>query len=104
MNSLKSMVREGRVLVGVTTQHVTAPWLAKLDDALNRGSINPVKAWWWDIELDRASGRYVRAAQTNRRGLQKDLALRYEDQTLAVYPADRMPPPFPVPFPVNRGR
>ena len=26
----------------------------------------------------------------------------YEDQTLAVYPADKMPPPFPVPFPVNR--
>jgi ferredoxin-NADP reductase/ferredoxin len=80
----------------------TAPWLAKLDDALDRGSINPVKAWWWDIELDRKSGRYVKAAQTHRRGLQKELVLRPEDQTLAVYPADRMPPPFPVPFPVNR--
>ncbi|RVT50931.1 4Fe-4S dicluster domain-containing protein [Rubrivivax albus] len=80
----------------------TAPWLAKLDDALDRGSINPVKAWWWDIELDRSTGRYVKAAQTHRRGLQKDLVLRPEDQTLAVYPADRMPPPFPVPFPVNR--
>lgn len=79
-----------------------APWLAKLDDALERGSINPVKTWWWDIELDKASGRYVRAAQTNRRGLQKDLKLRYEDQTLAVYPADRMPPPYPVVFPANR--
>jgi hypothetical protein len=44
----------------------------------------------------------VRAAQTHRRGLQKDLVLRHEDQTLAVYPADRMPPPYPVPFPVNR--
>jgi 2-keto-3-deoxy-L-rhamnonate aldolase RhmA len=30
MNSLKSMLRENRVLVGVTTQHVTTPWLAKL--------------------------------------------------------------------------
>ncbi|MCB1998389.1 MAG: 4Fe-4S dicluster domain-containing protein, partial [Rhodoferax sp.] len=80
----------------------TAPWLATLDDALDRGSINPVKAWWWDIEFDRASGRYVKAAQTHRRGLQKDLVLKPEEQTLAVYPADRMPPPFPVPFPVNR--
>jgi reductive dehalogenase len=79
-----------------------APWLARLDDALDRGSINPVKAWWWDIELDKASGRYVRAAATNRRGLQKTLVLKAEDQTLAVYPADRMPPPYPVPFPVNR--
>ncbi|MEJ7928610.1 4Fe-4S dicluster domain-containing protein [Ramlibacter sp. AN1015] len=79
-----------------------APLLARLDDALDRGSINPEKTWWWDIELDRASGRYVQAAQTNRRGLQKDLDLRYEDQTLAVYPADKMPPPYPVPFPVDR--
>jgi 2-keto-3-deoxy-L-rhamnonate aldolase RhmA len=30
MNSLKAMLREGRVLVGMTMQHVTAPWLAKL--------------------------------------------------------------------------
>jgi 2-keto-3-deoxy-L-rhamnonate aldolase RhmA len=30
MNSLKAMLRENRVLVGVTTQHVTTPWLAKL--------------------------------------------------------------------------
>ena len=34
----------------------------------------------------------MRAAQTHRRGLQEELALRYEDQTLAVYPADKMPP------------
>src|SRR5438105_15659688 len=30
MNSLKSMLKEGRVLVGMTTQHVTTPWLARL--------------------------------------------------------------------------
>jgi 2-keto-3-deoxy-L-rhamnonate aldolase RhmA len=30
MTSLKSMLRENRVLVGVTTQHVTQPWLARL--------------------------------------------------------------------------
>jgi reductive dehalogenase len=76
--------------------------LAALDDRLDRGTINPVKKWWWDIELDRPSGRYVRAAQTHARGLQKDLQLKYEEQTLAVYPADTMPPPYPVPFPVNR--
>ncbi len=79
-----------------------APLLAALDDRLGRGSINPVKTWWWDIELDRATGGYVRAAQTHRRGLQKDLVLKADEQTLAVYPADQMPPPFPVPFPVNR--
>jgi 2-keto-3-deoxy-L-rhamnonate aldolase RhmA len=30
MNSLKSMLQENRVLVGVTTQHVTTAWLAQL--------------------------------------------------------------------------
>jgi reductive dehalogenase len=76
--------------------------LARLDDALGRGRINPVKKWWWDIELDRASGRYARAKQTHARELQTELKLKYEEQTLAVYPADTMPPPYPVPFAVNR--
>ncbi|MEZ5739840.1 MAG: 4Fe-4S dicluster domain-containing protein [Burkholderiaceae bacterium] len=76
--------------------------LAALDDKLERGTINPLKKWWWDIELDRVTGGYVKAAQTHTRGLQKDLKLRYEDQTLAVYPADKMPPPYPVAFPVDR--
>ena len=80
----------------------TARTLAALDDQLDRGTINPVKKWWWDIELERKTGRYVRAAQTHQRGLQKDLQLRYEDQTLAVYPADTMPPPYPVVFVANR--
>ena len=80
----------------------TARWLARLDDALGRGAINPVKKWWWDLELDRMSGRYVQAAQVNQRGLQKDLKLQYEEQSLAVYPADRMPPPYPVTFVANR--
>ncbi len=80
----------------------TSPALSKLDDVMNRGSINPVKKWWWDIELDKQTGRYVNAQQTHRRDLQKNLRLRHEDQTLAVYPADKMPPPYPVTFPVNR--
>ena len=70
-----------------------APLLAKLDDALDRGSINPVKTWWWDIELDKSSGRYVSAALTHRRGLQKDLVLRHADQTLAATAAAAGLPP-----------
>ncbi len=74
------------------------PWL---DDRLGRGGINPVKKWW-DIDLDRATGQHKRAKATHARGLNRELDLKYEDQTLAVYPADVMPPPYPVPFPVNR--
>ncbi len=76
--------------------------LAALDDRLGRGSINPAKTWWWDIELDKSGKRYVAAAATHRRGLNPDLVLRPEDQTLAVYPADVMPLPFPITQPLNR--
>ncbi len=80
----------------------SAKALAQLDDRLGRGEINPVKTWWWDIELDQKDQRYIQAAAVNRRGLSKDLDLKYEDQTLAVYPADVMPPPLPVVHPLNR--
>jgi reductive dehalogenase len=80
----------------------SARMLADLDDRLDRGTMNPVKKWWWDIELDPKTGQYVKAKLTNARGLNKNLDLKHEDQTLAVYPADTMPPPYPVVFPINR--
>jgi len=70
--------------------------LAALDDRLGRGAINPVKKWWWDIEADPKTMQYVRAKQVHARGLNLQLDLKYEDQTLAVYPADVMPLPFPI--------
>lgn len=79
-----------------------APWLAKLDDRLGRGSINPVKKWWWDVDLNPKTMQYVRAKQTHARGIHPELDLKYEDQTLAVYPADVMPAPYPVVQPLNR--
>ena len=79
-----------------------APLLARLDDWRGRGRINPVKTWWWDIELDRGSGRYVRARATHRRELQPGLKVDPASQSLAVYPADVMPPPWPVAHPVDR--
>ncbi|WP_299472398.1 2Fe-2S iron-sulfur cluster-binding protein [uncultured Roseibium sp.] len=79
-----------------------APMLAKLDDMVGNGERNPVKKWWWDIEL--AEDGAYRAARNpvNERGLQKDLDLKYEDQTLAVYPANLAPHPWPFPFPMDR--
>ena len=79
-----------------------APFLARLDDMVGRGGLNPVKKWWWDIELA-GDGAY-RPAQNpvNARDLQKDLDLKYEDQTLAVYPAPLAPHPWPYPFPIDR--
>ncbi len=79
-----------------------APWLAKLDDAAGRGGLNPTKKWWWDLEIEADGGYRPAKAPVNARDLQKDLGLRYEDQTLAVYPANLAPHPWPFPFPMDR--
>lgn len=80
----------------------SAPLLAKLDDAANRGTINPVKKWWWDLELMEDGGYRPTPHSKNERTLQKELDLKYEDQTLAVYPAPLAPHPYPYPFPMDR--
>ncbi len=79
-----------------------APILAKLDDKVGKGRLNPVKKWWWDIEV-RADGGYdVPIMPVNARDLQTSLDLKFEDQTLAVYPAPLAPHPWPYPDPMNR--
>ena len=79
-----------------------APILAKLDDAVGNGGLNPVKKWWWDIEIDSDGGYRPAENPVNARDLQKDLDLKYADQTLAVYPAPLAPHPWPFPFPMDR--
>ncbi len=79
-----------------------APILARLDDVAGRGGLNPVKKWWWDLELQ-DNGSYAPTHHpVNARDLQKDLNLKYEDQTLAVYPAPLAPHPYPYPDPMDR--
>ncbi len=79
-----------------------AKQLAALDDRLGHGSINPVKKWWWDLEM-KNDGAYLPSEHgAEHRELQTDLDLKYEDQTLAVYPANLAPAPYPFPFPMDR--
>ena len=82
----------------------SAKLLARLDDALGHGTINPTKKWWWDLGLEPAKGGYhpVPVELVNKRELQKDLKLDHDDQTLAVYPAPLAPHPWPFPFPMDR--
>jgi reductive dehalogenase len=80
----------------------TAPALARLDDMVNNGTLNPVKKWWWDLELGSDGGYHPTSHAVNQRGLQKGLDLSYVDQTLAVYPAPLAPHPYPYPFPMDR--
>ncbi|MGJ5619694.1 4Fe-4S double cluster binding domain-containing protein [Sulfitobacter sp. MF3-043] len=79
-----------------------APMLAKLDDKVGKGRLNPIKKWWWDIEVRLDGGFDVPRAPVNARDLQTDLDLKFEDQTLAVYPAPLAPHPWPYPDPMNR--
>jgi ferredoxin-NADP reductase/ferredoxin len=79
-----------------------APVLARLDDALGNGEMNPAKKWWWDLEMEEDGGYRPTRHPVNARALQKDLDLKYEDQTLAVYPAHLAPHPWPYPFPMDR--
>ncbi len=79
-----------------------APMLAKLDDYAGNGGLNPVKKWWWDLEITEKGGYRPTEKPVNARSLQKDLDLKYEDQTLAVYPAPLAPPPHPYPFAMDR--
>jgi len=80
----------------------TAKLLAKLDDRLGNGSINPLKRWWWDLEMTNGSAYKKPQKEAGYRQLNTDLDLKYEDQTLAVYPANLAPPPYPFPFPMDR--
>ncbi len=80
----------------------TAKWLAKLDDRLGNGSINPLKRWWWDLEMTNGSAYKKPEQEAGYRELNIDLDLKHEDQTLAVYPANLAPPPYPFPFPMDR--
>jgi reductive dehalogenase len=79
-----------------------APLLAKLDDAVDNGGLNPVKKWWWDLEIEEDGAYRPTRKPVNARGLQKDLRLEYADQTLAVYPAPLAPHPYPYPAPMDR--
>lgn len=80
----------------------TARALAKLDDMLGHGEVNAVKKWWWDLEMENEGPYAPSPHEVNARGLSKDLDLKYEDQTLAVYPAPLAPPPQAWPFPADR--
>lgn len=82
------------------------PWaakgLARLDDMVGNGSLNRIKKWWWDIEMVEEGAYKPALAPVNERGLQREIDLKYEDQTLAVYPAHLAPHPYPFPFAMDR--
>ncbi len=77
--------------------------LARLDDLVGNGSINPVKKWWWDLEWLQ-EGRAVTPKGANARGL--DVAKgdkRKATHRVAYFHANMMPPPdVMAPVPADR--
>ena len=77
-------------------------WIAQLDDRLGRGSINPVKKWWVDIEM--VDGTPVEPPKgANTRELTLDRKAR-DESSFAIFPPE-IAPPGPdgmAPFPIDR--
>ena len=100
--NLEGLFAEAPFRWAASNMPLAAKFLAKLDDMAGRGGLNDVKKWWWDIELKEDGGYKPASHPVNRRDLSRDLKLRHEDQTMAVYPAPLAPHPYPYPFPMDR--
>jgi len=75
--NLAGLVREAPFRWAAMNLPWAAKWIARLDDMLNRGRINPIKKWWWDVAND-GTGRVVKARTTNMRQLNKHIDVKYE--------------------------
>ncbi len=68
----------------------TRRWIARLDDRVGNGSINPIKKWWWDLEWK--DGRTIEPAKgTNARELDLNGGRIEDKQKIALYPPDVLP-------------
>ncbi|MGI9596672.1 MAG: 4Fe-4S dicluster domain-containing protein [Acidimicrobiales bacterium] len=78
----------------------TRRWIAKLDDRVGNGSINPIKKWWWDLEWK--EGRTIVPEKgTNARDLDLDGDRVAARQKIALYPPDVLPPGDSIGVPVK---
>ena len=65
-------------------------WIARLDDRVGNGSINPIKKWWWDLEW--RDGRTIEPSKgTNARELDLNGGRIADKQKIALYPPDVLP-------------
>ncbi|MCC7411131.1 MAG: hypothetical protein IT495_05820 [Gammaproteobacteria bacterium] len=79
----------------------TRQWIARLDDRLGNGRINPVKKWWFDLEI--VDGKVGPARRANARELSLERKNDVGKQDIAVFPIHLVPPPgAPGPVPVDR--
>ncbi len=76
-------------------------WIARLDDWMRNGSINPVKKWWVDVEV--IDGKPVEPPKgVNRRELNLGSKIR-NDESFAMFPPEIAPAADHAgPFPIDR--
>ena len=68
----------------------TRSFIAKLDDRVGNGSINPIKKWWWDLEFK--DGRTIAPEKgTNARELDMNGGRIANKQKIALYPPEVLP-------------
>ena len=72
----------------------TRKWMAKLDDKVGNGRINPIKKWWWDLDTD-DEGNIIEAKRSNQRELEFR-SKKPSEQKLACYPAEAVASPIVV--------
>lgn len=79
----------------------TRGWLAKLDDKVGNGRLNPIKKWWFDLEI--VGGKVGPAKRINARELNLARKTTSDNQDIAVFPISLIPPPGETgTFPVTR--
>lgn len=86
--NMEGVLKEGPFLWAAMHLPFTRKWIAKLDDKVGNGRINPVKRWWWDLDTDE-EGNIIKAKKSNKRQLSFRPSLSFEKQKLACYPFDR---------------
>ena len=75
--------------------------IARFDDWIGNGRLNPVKKWWFDLEIVEGRSRAAKAANARELDLKKKLDP--DKQSIAYFPASDMPlPDAEEPMPVDR--
>ena len=98
--NIEGVLAERALLWAAIKLPFTRGWLARLDDKVGNGSINPVKKWWWDLEW-RDGRAIVPPKGTNARNLDMEGDKVAARQQIALYTADMLPPGDAIGVPVK---
>ena len=72
-----------------------------MDDKVGNGRRNPIKKWWFDLEI--VNGKVGPARRANTRELNLERKTTSDNQDIAVFPITLIPPPGETgAFPVTR--